>query len=189
MSSMALVPSPPRGRKTRELLLPFQPVILAGQLRASSIAVYSRDALAYCEWAKSRRKDPLKPATLGEWREYLATKMALSPHTINRMLAAVKRLMKEATTRDKLKPAIAEAFQEQKGIKVSVYRERLKPHARTRITQTDMRRITTLPDTTTPKGLRDAALLHTLASSGVRVSEAASLTIDQVEWRTVTIDE
>lgn len=189
MSSMALIPSAPRGRKTRDLPLPFQPVILAGQLRASSIAVYSRDALAYCEWAKSHRRDPLKPATLGEWRQHLATTTALSPHTINRMLAAVKRLMKEAATRDKLKPAIAEAFQEQKGIKVSVYRERLKPHARTRIAPTDMRRVCDKPDTATPKGLRDAALLHTLASSGVRVSEAASLTISQVEVRTVTIDE
>lgn len=189
MKTTALIPSPPRGRKTRDLPLPFQPVILAGQLRASSIAVYSRDALAYCDWAKSRRKDPLKPATLGDWREYLAIQTQLSPHTINRMLAAVKRLMKEAAARDKLKPASAKAFQEQQGVKVSAYRERLKPHARIRIAPTEMRQIVNQPDAATLKGLRDAALLHTLASSGVRVSEAASLTIGQVEWRTVMIDE
>lgn len=174
MATQALIPAQPRGRKTRDLPLPFQPVILAGQLRASSIAVYSRNALAYCDWATSRRKNPLKPATLGDWREYLATQTMLSPHTIHRMLAAVKRLMKEAAARDKLKPAIAEAFQEQQGVKVSAYRERLKPHARTRIAPTDMRKIVNQPDTAALKGLRDRVLLHTLASSGVRVSEAAS---------------
>jgi site-specific recombinase XerD len=47
-----------------------------------------------------------------------------------------------------------------------------------------MRRLCDAPDRSTLKGLRDAALLHTLASSGVRVSEAATLTIEQVVQKT-----
>ena len=62
--------------------------------------------------------------------------------------------------------------------------ERLKPHARTRISSEDMRRLYNAPDRTTLKGLRDTALLHTLASSGIRVSEAATLTIEQVIQKT-----
>jgi integrase/recombinase XerD len=46
-----------------------------------------------------------------------------------------------------------------------------------------MRRLCDAPDTTTLIGLRDAALLATLASSGLRESEVASLTTAQIEAR------
>ena len=75
-------------------------------------------------------------------------------------------------------------FQDRKGVQVRALKERLKPHARTRISPEDMRRLCNAPDRTTLKGLRDAALLHTLASSGIRVSEAATLTIEQVVQKT-----
>jgi integrase len=48
---------------------------------------------------------------------------------------------------------------------------------RTPITPEDMRRLCSLPDRSTLSGKRDAALLATLASSGLRVSELASLTV------------
>jgi len=57
---------------------------------------------------------------------------------------------------------------------------RLKPHARTRITPEDMRRLCEAPGAHTLVGLRDRALLATLASSGIRVSEAATLTLEQI---------
>jgi hypothetical protein len=38
----------------------------------------------------------LDPASLGRWRTYLTQETRLSPNTINRMLSAVKRLVKEA---------------------------------------------------------------------------------------------
>ena len=43
-----------------------------------------------------------------------------------------------------------------------------------------MRRLCESPNTDTRVGLRDRALLATLASSGVRASELASLTLDQI---------
>jgi integrase/recombinase XerD len=43
-----------------------------------------------------------------------------------------------------------------------------------------MRELTEAPGTETLVGLRDTALLHTLASSGLRVSELASLTVEQI---------
>src|SRR5579862_9749744 len=44
-----------------------------------------------------------------------------------------------------------------------------------------MRRLAAKPDISTLKGLRDAALLHTLASSGIRLAEAASLKGEQIK--------
>ena len=54
-------------------------------------------------------------------------------------------------------------------------KERIKDNARVRIEPEDMRRLCEFPDRSTLLGVRDAALLATLAGSGLRVSELASL--------------
>jgi integrase/recombinase XerD len=69
------------------------------------------------------------------------------------------------------------------GVKVKALKKRLKQHGRTRIEPEDMRRLCESPDTTTLVGKRDAALLATLASSGIRASELASLKVGQIVKR------
>ena len=161
-------------------VLPFDPELLAGQLAASSIKMYRRDFTGYVGAAVAQGLDPLHPATLARWRTALAKNTALSPNTINRMLSAVKRLMEEAAEQGYLSHEVAEAFQDLKGIKRAALKERLKKDARTFIAPEDMRRLQKMPDVSTLRGLRDVALLATLASSGLRVSEAASLTRAQI---------
>jgi integrase len=153
--------------------------LLAGQLAPKSIAIYARDIRAYLRFAG----DPaaaLDAATLARWRAHLAANTSLSPHTINRMLAAVKRLVKEAAIQGQLDQGIAKAFAQIGGVKVAALKERTKPTARTRITPAQMRRLCDAPNPTTLKGLRDQALLATLASSALRVDELATLTIGQI---------
>jgi integrase/recombinase XerD len=65
-------------------------------------------------------------------------------------------------------------------VKVRALKERTKKNARTKISPAAMRRLCDAPDQNTLVGLRDVALLHTLASSGTRISEAATLTVDQL---------
>src|SRR5262249_11695888 len=110
----------------------------------------------------------------------LANDTQKSPNTINRMLSAVKRLMKEAASQGYTTHEVAASFEQVKGVKIAAMKERTKATARTRITPESMRRLTATPDITTLVGKRDAALLHALASSGLRVSELASLTLPQV---------
>ena len=68
--------------------------ILAGQIAPSSVRMYRRDFAAYVAFAGSAElaKDPI---TLARWRAHLAGETKLSPNTINRLLAAVKRIMDE----------------------------------------------------------------------------------------------
>ncbi len=83
--------------------------LLAGQLAPTSIAIYARDVRAYLRFAG----DPaaaLDAATLARWRAHLAANTLLSPHTINRMLATVKRLVKEAAIQGHLDQDVAKAF-------------------------------------------------------------------------------
>lgn len=163
---------------TGDLTLP-DAGILAGQIAPSSVAMYRRDFAAYVAFAESPEA-ALDPINLARWRSHLASETKLSPNTINRMLAAVKRLMREAAQQGYLDRETAAAFGDVPGVRVVAMKQRTKQHARTKITPGDMRRLCEAPDQTTLIGMRDAALLATMASSGARIAEVVSLTVGQL---------
>ncbi len=174
-TSRALTPVAP------SQVLPFDPqTLLAGQLADSSIAMYTRDIQAYRAYATESNQDPLDAQTLAAWRDNLALHSSMSPHTINRMLSAVKRLIKQAASKGKIEASTALQFERLEGVKVKALKTRLKQHGRTRIEPDAMRSLCESPDPASLVGKRDRALLLTLASSGVRASELASLTIGQI---------
>jgi integrase len=153
--------------------------MLAGQLASSSLRIYAHDMRAYLAYAGTPAA-ALDPATLARWRTHLTSASTLSPHTINRMLSVVKRLVREASAQGYVAQALAEAFDDIAGVKVAALKTRTKQDAPTRIEPTAMRRLCDAPDPTTLRGSRDRALLATLASSGLQVSQLASLTSAQI---------
>ena len=161
--------------------LGFDTSILAGSLAASSMATYAKDFRAYLQYAGSAGR-ALDAETLAQWRAHLATNTTLSPNTINRMIAAVKRLVKEAAAQGYCSRELSLAFQDVAGVKVKALKARQKAHARTLITPEDMRRICTAPNANTLPGRMHRALLATLASSGCRISEVVSLTPAQIHF-------
>lgn len=182
----ALVAQSPTGRELGSphtppaLPQPFDAAILAGQLAASSIAMYQRDFGAYLIFAGSLYES-IQAATLARWRTTLAQETTMSPNTINRMLSAVKRIMKEAAAQGYLSHELAAAFEQVAGVKNVAMKERIKTNARVRIEPTEMRTVCDTPSAEKLIGLRDTALLSTLASSGLRVSELAGLTSSQIK--------
>lgn len=168
----------PRPAAPADLTLP-DPTILAGQLAPASIATYRRDFAAYVAFAETTAA-ALDPITLARWRAHLATQTTYSPNTINRMLAAIKKLMKEAGQQGYLDRDSAAAFQDVPGVRVVAMKQRTRQHARTKITPGQMRALCDAPDQTTMRGMRDAALLATMASSGARIAEVVSLTVGQL---------
>ena len=154
--------------------------LLAGQLAASSIAMYKRDVAAYVDYAQSQGLDPLQPLTLTAWRDNLALDSSMSPNTINRMLSAVKRIVKQAASKEVLDESVSFKFQHIDGVKVKALKSRLKQHGCTRISPEDMRTLCQFPDGSTLVGKRDLALLATLATSGLRASELAHLATGQI---------
>ena len=141
--------------------------------------MYERDFRAYVAFAGDIAV-ACDATTLARWRAHLAQETAMSPNTINRMISAVKRLIREASVQGYLSHESAAAFAKIEGVKAAALKERIKANARTRIEPTAMREVCNTPDPTELIGLRDTALLATLASSGLRVSELADLTVQQV---------
>jgi site-specific recombinase XerD len=157
----------------------FDASILTGSLAPSSIKMYARDFEAYIKFAGSV-DSALDAHTLARWRTELAQNTGMSPNTINRMISAVKKLMSEASEQGYISHETALSFESVKGVKISALKERTKTTARTKITPAQMKALTQEPGTDTLVGLRDTSLIHTLASSGLRVSELASLTVNQI---------
>ncbi|MEX1018603.1 MAG: tyrosine-type recombinase/integrase [Litorilinea sp.] len=162
--------------------LAFDCSLLAGQLAPSSIAMYERDFQAYCAFAGSATA-AVDPATLAKWRTHLAQATEKSPNTINRMLSAVKRIMREAAIQGYLDQETVGGFDQIAGVKAAALKDRIKSNARIRIAPEAMREICQQPEGDQLIGLRDTALLATLAGSGLRVTELADLTVDQIEGR------
>lgn len=165
-----------------EALFPA-PQLLAGRLAASTVAMYTRDCAAYVAFCGYDGTRAGAAETLRRWRTYLVEDTALSPHTINRMLAAVKRVLKEAAVRGVLPREVGSACGEVEGVSVAALRQRLKATARVRLTPAQMRQLCEAPDPTTLLGRRDRALLATLAGSGCRISEVVALTVGQLSAR------
>ncbi len=157
--------------------------LLAGQLAASSIKVYRESVAQYARFATERQMEQFDAQTLVLWRDHLTLSTRQSPNTINRKMSAIRRTVKEAAARRMISSAVAYDFSLVEKVKVRALRSRLKQHSRTRIFPQDMRRLCESPGTTTLLGLRDTALLHTLATSGLRISELVSLTAAQIERR------
>jgi integrase len=88
--------------------------------------------------------------------------------------------MREAAVQGYVPAAAAAAFDNIAGVKTAALKTRIKSAARTRIEPVAMRKMCDSPDEQALIGLRDTALLATLASSGLRVSEVASLTLTQI---------
>lgn len=157
----------------------IDPSILAGQVRPSTIAMYQKawsDYTAFAgDWTTATQ-----PETLARWRTILAD-TDKSPNTINRMLSSVRAVMKEAETQGYLPKGTAEQFDHVRGVKVAAMRDKLKADARTRIVPADMRRLCDAPDTSTLAGKMHRALLLTMASSGLRISEVIGLTPGQIK--------
>ena len=181
----ALAPTEPQPKS----LANFDISIMAGTVSPNTIDQYRIDFEQYVYFAGDMDA-ALNPATLARWRQHLfeqgytardGSAQAYSVNRINRMLASVRSIMREAATQGYIPHATTDSFRSVRGLKVASNKDRRKVNARTKITREQMIKLCHAPNIETPAGLMHRALMLTLASSGVRISEAVSLTQSQFE--------
>jgi integrase/recombinase XerD len=146
---------------------------LAGRVAPRTLAGYQDDAKLYCTWCAWDRERALDPKTLRAWIQHQVEHTTLSANTINRRRAAILTLVRVAARCDALDERIAYHFSLVEPVSLSSLRGRLKVHQA--LTPQQVRAVCQAPDASTLIGLRDRALLSTMASTGCRVSEVVGL--------------
>ena len=104
----------------------------------------------------------------------------MSPNTINRKIAAIKRLFKACAQIEEIPSDLAYRASLVEPVQVRSLRHRLRKDARTRLEPSQVRELVDAPNPKTLLGLRDRALLATLAGSGCRISEIISLQVENI---------
>ncbi len=134
---------------------------------------YAEDLVQFCRFAEERgRTDWLQVTTL-DIRRYLAELMTANTAraSVARKLSALRGLCKFLNARRLREddPTL--------GLRAPKLPERL-PHY---LEEDEMTDLLHAPDTGTPRGLRDRAILETLYASGMRVSELVGLNVIDVQ--------
>lgn len=145
---------------------------LESGLSRRTLAAYRSDLLSYQHWLRTRGAD-LADAERADVLLYLGTLVTrgLKARSTARMLSTLRRfygycvreaLVESNPTRDITGPRIGRDLPDS-------------------LTETDVEKLLAVPDTNTPAGLRDRAMLETLYATGLRVSELIGLSLTQMD--------
>jgi integrase/recombinase XerD len=145
-----------------------------------TVQLYGEQLQRFAAWLAAQAIDDLRKVTHAHVAAY---QMQLRQSTLGRetqavRLRAVKRLYQHLTDEGCLLLDPTEGLQE-----VS----RRQPLPRSVLSLREMKRLLAAPDTTTPQGIRDRALLEVLYATGVRIGELMKARKDDVQAATQTL--
>jgi integrase len=138
--------------------------------------VYNLGLDEFFAWYSQEPRSGFTKATVAAWRVVLEAR-GLGAVSINVRITAVRKLAIEAADNGLLAPELASGITRVKG--VASKGVRLGNWLTVRQAQT----LLNTPDTTTPKGLRDRAILAVLLGCALRRSEVAALRIGHIQQR------
>jgi integrase/recombinase XerC len=134
---------------------------------------YAEDLVQFLDFAAGRGRGAWGEVTALDIRRYLAARMGdgAARATVHRKLSALRGFFHFLVARRWREddPTV--------GLRAPKLQERL-PHY---LEEDEMLALLHAPDVTTPRGLRDRAILETLYASGMRVSELVGLNLDAVQ--------
>jgi integrase/recombinase XerD len=140
-------------------------------LAASSLSSYRRDLTGWCAWL-AKRHAALLAVGRADFDQWLADqfKAKAKATSVARRLSALRRFYRFQLERG--------AISEDPTLRV---RAPKKPRRLPKLlSEAQVETLLDAPDTKTPLGLRDRAMLETLYATGLRVSELTGLTLSQV---------
>ena len=140
-------------------------------LARSTLASYRNDLTTYAAWL-DRRGDGLLGADAQALRAYIASRMraGIGASSMARTLSTLRSFYLYAREHDLCKEDPCARVRAPKGA-------RTLPSV---LSDSEVERLLEAPDTATPRGLRDRAMLELLYASGLRVSELVSLQCAQL---------
>ena len=175
MGSSALVINQPAGPRQDGWEL-ITRLVLDGISSCHTRRAYSEALEEFLVWFRDEPSRSFNKASVQAYRTELQAK-GLAPSSVNVRLSAVRRLAREAADNGLIAPELAAGIERAKGVK------RCGVRLGHWLTAEQAGQFLALPDLTTIKGLRDAALLALLLGSGLRRSELVGLNVEHVQSR------
>lgn len=148
---------------------------LPGQLRPRTLVEYLADTSYYLRWCGLDSARALDAQSLRAWRVWMVEHSRIGPYSINRRLCAVKCMVKASVIAGDIGHDVGYQFSLVERVQLAALRDRLR--YRQALTPELVRQLCSLPSVKYIGGIRDRALLHTLASSGARISEVIALKV------------
>jgi integrase/recombinase XerD len=137
--------------------------VSAAELAANTATAYTRGAGKFISWCELANLANVDPDTLRSWKAALLS-AGKRPATVNAWLAGVKAFFVWAVDNRRL------LYNPAENVKGATRKGTSKRHVREALTDTEVRRLLSQPDTTTG-GRRDAAILALMVYTGVRTVE------------------
>ena len=165
-------------QKINQAVLDLEPAVdmtVSGLTSEHSRVAYSKALNDFLDWFLEYR-GPLNKQAVQTYIRFMDDR-GLAPSTINLRVSAIKRMMNEAADNGLVDPVLAQGIAKVKGIRTAGVR------AGNWLTLAEAQALLHEPDITALKGLRDRAILAALMGCGLRRSEAADLTLEQIQQR------
>jgi integrase/recombinase XerD len=135
-------------------------------LASNTLAAYRRDLTLYAQWLARTHDRALEGSRESDLRDYAVARHAGSKATsTNRRLTVFKRFFRWAV-RERLVPVDPT---------LKLLSARQPPRIPKTLSEAQVEALLAAPDTDTPLGLRDRAMLELMYASGLRVSELVGL--------------
>lgn len=170
---------------------PFKPTIkskivvtelMAGIASENSILAYAKAWEQYLEYGRTA-SNCLNHVTLAKWRQHMIVNEGRAASTVNLRLVAIKSIARELYAQGDLDKQVYWDIREVRILPKTALKERRRPNNRTRVEPEQMRAICTAPPVSSENvmALRDRALMMTLASTGMRISEACNVKFNDIK--------
>ncbi|MEY4729701.1 MAG: hypothetical protein RL020_859 [Pseudomonadota bacterium] len=143
-------------------------------LAKNTLTSYRRDLNQLSEWLNENRSAKLETATEENLQAYLAYQFSVKktkPTTASRQMSSFKRFYQFALRENLVKADPT----------LNIDTPKLPRSLPKSLTEKDVESLLNAPDTNTPLGLRDRAMLELLYASGLRVTELVKLKSMQVD--------
>ena len=148
---------------------------LESGLSGRTLAAYRRDVLAFAAWLARRRGRGLLEARPDDVSDYMRhlSRLGRKPRSQARAASALRRLYRLLVRDGRLETDPTARLR-------SPRPGRPLPGA---LTEDEVERLLAAPQTATPEGVRDRAMLELLYATGLRVSELVGLRRDELDLR------
>lgn len=155
--------------------------LLTGLVSENTLASYSLAWKQYMKFSKNYT-NAITGVALAAWRQHLIVEGGYAANTVNLRIKAIKAIVKALYEIGELKRENYWDIKEVATLPENALRERRRPNNRTRVEPEQMRALCSSPAVSEENfvALRDRALMMTLATTGLRISEAVAVKINDL---------